>query len=922
MVTAPNQARTNRSIVLAMFFLSGACALIYQVLWVRLIILQVGATSVAVALVLATFMAGLGLGSAIAARIAHKVGSPLRFYAGLEIGIGLAALAMPAAIGAIGTLSASLLSPDLHHSAVLGIEGLLCFGLLLIPTTCMGATLPVLSRWIARDAATRGRDLGALYAINTIGAFAGTVFTGFWAIEALGISTTNLAAAIANFAAAGLALALGSREGALPPAPSGGASDRTWSVRSVLLMGAAAGFLGLAHEVIWTRIVGMVLITTTYAYTTILATVIGGIGLGSWLGARAADRAEDPRRLFGLLQMGIGLGALLVFPLLMLVLHLAPDLLQAGVLGFQRNQLLSVGVCAAVMAVPSLLMGATFPALARAVTAGSEDVGGRVGRLYIWNTLAGVLGSIAAGFLLLPFVGALGAVQILAGGNLVLGIWVAGPRRGQRPSMAWGLLLGAAALVAVGTAGRVDLEDLYQARLPEGSEILHLKEGITSTVMVADHSDPPVRRIWIQSTWVAGTGGTHRMLGHLSMLHSTGLDHAVGIAFGTGQSFASARLHGLERLDCVDLDKGMVEAGSHWFADHNDRLLEQDGVHVFIDDGRSFLARSGPSFDAVLMEPLQPWAAGAVNLYTREFYELAAARLEPGGTITQWMPIDDIPPDLTRSVVATLASVFPETWVYLDNYDLWIVGRQGGPPVELSSWQQRLQQPRIAEDLIAIRYGDVPSILATMLVGPADLAAYVGDAPLLTDDHPFMEFVAPRTASGSWFAPNVEALLEACAAPLEGMVPPPGRSLPDSLSCCELGGLLARVNVAHDSGDLLAARDLARQAWTGAPRVGRAAGVYRNQTAFLANSLASAGELDAAIEVYRDHLQREQGFPGVALNMALLQARAGQPQAALETLESMGGELGPFGPQVAELTAALREQLPPETPGPPEDPED
>ncbi len=918
-------ATSSRNTLLAVFFVSGACALVYQVLWVRLLILQFGATSLAVALVLATFMAGLGLGSLIGSRVTHRLRSPIRAYALIEAAIGVAALAMPWAIRSVGGLQATLLPLDASYAAGLFLEGALCFGLLLVPTTCMGATLPILSRWIARDEATRGRDLGTLYSVNTLGAFLGTVFAGFVAIETLGIAATNAGAALANFIVAGLAVALARGQADVPPSAPPGKASTPPGLVAILVLGAAAGFLGLAHEVVWTRLVGLVLVTTTYAYTTILATVIGGIGVGSWLGAKAADRAEDPVRWFGQLQLGIGLAALGIFPLLLVVLRRVPWILDSAALPFAQGQLLTVGVCVGLMAVPAVLMGATFPALARAVTTGSEDVGRQVGRLYIWNTLAGVGGSLAAGFALLPTVGVLGSVQLLAGGNLVVGAWTARPRPGATQGRrAWAVLVLAAVLLAGGTAGRVTVEDLYLARLPAGSEILHLSEGVTSTVMVADHTVPPVRRIWIQSVWVAGTGGSHRMLGHLSMLHSPARSRAVGIAFGTGQSFASARLHDLEHLDCVDLNRDMVDAGSRWFAEHNDRLLEQDGVQIVINDGRSFLARGGSDYDAVLMEPLQPWSAGAVNLYTREFYELAAARLRPGGTLTQWMPIDDIPPEITRSVVGTLASVFPDTWVYLDNYDLWIVGSKDGGAIDVSAWRRRLEEPRIGAELSGIKYGDVESILGTLLVGPADVADYVGDAPLQTDDRPFMEFVAPRTMGGAWFTPNVEALLEACSSPLAGIQAPAADRLPSSLEDCELGSLLARVNVAHEEGDLVRSRDLAREAFKVAPAVQRAVGYYRDRSNFLAAKLEKAGDLEGAILVYRQHLDDDDGFLGIRLNLALLQARAGRIDEAIGSLEPVEHRTGPFAAQVALALREFRARVaatPPAVPVPQPGPE-
>jgi hypothetical protein len=617
----------------------------------------------------------------------------------------------------------------------------------------------------------------------------------------------------------------------------------------------------------------------------------------------------DPVLWFGQLQGVIAIGALALFPLLVGILRFAPGLLDTHQRDFGSGQVFAVVVCVLVMAVPATAMGAAFPALARAITMGGQDVGRQVGRLYVANTFAGVVGSLLAGFVLLPTIGVLASVQLLAMGNLAMLLWLLRPGASQATgtrragigvaAIAFGLL--------VSTAGRVDLHDLYTERLPPGSQILYLSEGATSTVMVADHSQPPVRRIWIQSVWVAGTGGGHHMLGHLSMLHSQGLERGVGIAFGTGQSFASARLHGLQRLDCVDLNEDMIRAGGHWFADYNDRITEQPGVEVYIQDGRSMLARSKADYDALLMEPLQPWYAGAVNLYTQEFYELAEARLRPGGTLTQWMPIDDIPPDMTRSVVATLAAVFPDTRVYLDNFDLWIVGTKGEADQPVPRWEQRVASPAVKVDLLSIGYGDVESILATLMVGPKDLDAYIDGARLLTDDQPFMEFESPRTANGAHYAANVEALVQACIQPLTGFVDAKGApaQFPAALANCSVARTLAAGLVAGDQRHWEEALQHAKDALS-MLSIERTRAAIPYAASFRARQLVAQGDAEGHEAIWQEVTQLVPEFGGGWLNLGLAEARRGAFEEARVHLERAAGF-----PDLANQAARALAMLPP-----------
>jgi spermidine synthase len=773
----------------------------------------------------------------------------------------------------------------------------------------------VLSTWISIEERTRGKDLGTLYAVNTLGAVVGTVFTGFFAIEHLGIPVTNFLAVVTNLAAAGLALWLSRIETVVTKPTSAllePVGQGPQALSRLLLLASAAGFLGLAHEVVWTRLIGMVVWTTTYAYSTILATVIAGIGLGSLLAAPGTDRSPDPVRRFGYIQLGIGVSALAIFPILLALVRLAPGLLGAPGESFLQGQVLSVGLCVAVTALPCVLMGATWPALARAVVSGNSGVGRQVGRLYLANTLGAVLGSFLAGFLLLPYLGSLTAVTLLACCNVILGALAALPssKDSRSERLRYGLLVGGSMLLVAASAGSVELRDLYEAQLPEGSTILDVQEGVTSTVMVADHGgDLPARRLWIQSAWVAGSGGGHVMIGHLAALHAPGRERGLGIAFGTGQSFSAALRHEFDRLDCVDLNQQVIDVGARWFAEHNDRLLEQDGVVTYVQDGRSFLSRTDARYDMVLMEPLQPWSAGAVNLYTREFYELVTSRLKPGGVITQWMPIDDVPPEITRSVVATLSAVFSQVWVYLDYGDLVLVARNPGPPVQLDDWSDRIHSPSIARDLAAIDYSDTESVLSTLLLGPADVPTYVDGAALLTDSRPFMEFAAPRTMYGSWFDDNVQAMAAHCRQPMDGFVAESLRPLPDSLSSGELARTFASYLIAANASQWEEALPHARRAFELAPGISRTTGHYRTTSFLVASQHEERGELQAAAQVYREHLELDREFLGVWLNLALLEVKLSKPEEALRLLEQVEGQTGEYADQISLALTELRKQV-------------
>ncbi|MEM7449639.1 MAG: fused MFS/spermidine synthase [Myxococcota bacterium] len=860
------------SLLLGAFFLSGFAALVYQVVWVRQLRSVLGATDFALAVVVGTFMAGLALGSAISGRRSDRLRHPVRVYAVLEVLILTSALFLIDPWIRIGARVHEILGSDAGPELRLGASALISALALLPTTTLMGATLPVLSRHVARTPARLGRDLGGLYAWNTLGAFCGVTFTGFWALETLGLKQSTFIAAGANLIAALLALLAGDKA-ETQGVKQTKAFQAQASQKMLLLWSFAAGTLGIAHEVVWNRLLGIVVIGTVYAYSTLLATIIAGIGIGSLLGAHLVDRYKEPEQIFGLIQLGIGISALMVVPILSFGVG-QTDLLSAHTHSFESGQSMLILGCVSAIALPSILMGATYPALARATVQRSsgQSVGASVGQLYAYNTTGAVVGSLLAGFILIPILGAMWSLELLATANLVLGLTALWQRTAKRLLVLISAL--GAALLFTSKAG-VSVRDIYQARLPEGSTIVHLEEGRTATVMVADHSLPKVRRLWVQSVWVAGTGGSHRMLGHLPLLHVEKPRAAVGIGFGTGQSFATALMHGLRQLDSVDLNPSVLAAGTRFFGAFNGGILEKPETQIHIDDGRSFLARSRDAYDAVVMEPLQPWTVGTTSLYTREFYDLARKALKDRGAIAQWLPVSDIPTWVTRSVLATFAEVFPRTHVYLDGFDLVFVGTSDEAPLSLGRLEAGLDRPGIRGDLEALRFGDALSIASAIVLGPSDVQRFTGNASLLTDDRPFLEFVAPRTMHQDYFAQTLSAIRTACRQPMSAFE----RPVPDSISNCAVSSLLVAGIIALHEADLSASYAAYRKAHLLLPHAQRPKALWRD-------SLIRMARHDPAAETrYREHLRADPDFGPAWLNLGVVLAQQGNLESAKQAFQ-------------------------------------
>ncbi|MFN8557789.1 MAG: fused MFS/spermidine synthase [Dehalococcoidia bacterium] len=521
--------------VAAVFILSGASGLVYQVVWVRMLSLVFGVTAYAISTVLSSFFAGLALGSFLSGRFADRLRSPLRAYAAIEALVAVTALLTPAAfalaqrayLGAANGVGQDSLA------ALTAVRAVLAFAVLLVPTTLMGATLPLIVRATLARSESFGRNLSLLYAANTFGAMAGTFLAGFELIGRYGLRMTLLIAAGANVTAAIAALALttaprpadrlGRRRRATTPAP--GEDDPPWGVRparTALVVFGLSGAVSIAYEVVWARVLAMFFDASTYGFTAMLTMVLLGIGVGSWVVAPVITRRWPWPLVFAGIEAVVGALGLLALPLLTHVIPLGARLglyEDPGPLGQFSVRFMAFAAFVIVFP-PMLLLGASFPVAARVVGTGG-GVGRRVGGVYAVNVFGGIVGSLICGFVLLPALGVRATLLALACANLLLAlalVWsVAGA--GARTALT-GLGLVAVAVAGIVSAPNV-LADIFRDRFA-GQTVLWVDEGLENTVTVADNDLTGERKLYINgqpqaTTWEV-IANYHRLMGHLPML--------------------------------------------------------------------------------------------------------------------------------------------------------------------------------------------------------------------------------------------------------------------------------------------------------------------------------------------------------------------------------------------------------------------
>jgi spermidine synthase len=724
----------DRSSVLAIYFLSGASGLVYEVVWTRHLQLTFGITVFATTAVLASYMAGLGLGSWLVGRRIDRARDPLRVYATLEIGIGIYALAVSTIFRALTPAYVEVANALADRFLLFNIARAgLAFLVLLVPTTFMGGTVPAMGRYLVTHRESVGRDTGILYAINTFGAVIGCMMTGFVLLPELGMTRTVLCAAAVNIGI-GVVLLLTRRGGdsrLAPPAPA--ADTRVRPPATVRL----------ASEVVWTRVLVIHLFNTTYAFSIMLAMYLAGITLGDAALLRRYDRIERPLLWLGTVQVLIGV-AIVVAAWAYLPLRWIGS-------ASTGNWVLSVITMTAragfVLLPAAFLFGTTFPLVARVMLVDLGRAGRHLAAAYTANTFGAVLGAVVGGFVLIPRLGLRGTLVALSALNVAAGMscWWMATRGAQRRG-----LLGLAAVVLVLPAVLVPRTIFFDALQGTQAKLIHYREGATDTTGVWEYPDGS--RIVTYGD-LRGTAGTqtdplNRVQGHLAHLLHPAPRRSLQICFGVGNTLSAAALHPeVEQLDCVELSPHVRETAAFFWTNQN--VLADPKVRLIIDDGRNYLLRTRERYDVITLEPPDIFTAGVVNLYTEEFYRLAAGALTDDGILCQWLPIGEMEDVEMRMLVRAFQEVFPETSMWREGPSpappLLLVGSKRPLHVDPAALATRMQNPAIAADLARIGMGTPEALAAFYLGGPEETRRWVGDAPSVTDDRTVVDFTNPRS---------------------------------------------------------------------------------------------------------------------------------------------------------------------------------
>jgi len=788
--------RGDRAALLVIFFLSGSSALVHQVVWSRSLALVFGSTTYAVSTVLAAFMGGLAAGSLWMGRRGDRVVNPLRFYAMLELAIAVMAVAVLFALPALGPVYR--LANEAAGGSIVALSALrflLACAALLPPTIMMGATLPILSAHVERSRAAEGGVAGrltsALYAANTVGAVGGAALAGFALLPSLGMRASAIVAALANLAAAAGALRLSRRPGATLGAGAGrplaGASAPDSGRRSLMpVMAVALGISGagaLIFEVGWTRVLSLVLGSSTQAFSIMLTTFLAGLAAGSAWATRRLGRFSNPMMAFAVAEIGAGLSAFLglylfaELPWAFLVLFGATG--ESAPALFQMGRFFLAGL---VMLVPTLFMGATFPLAVRALMLDGAQASRSVGFLYAVNTAGAIAGALAAGFLLIPVIGLqpaliAGCLVTLLAGALALAF-----NPGARPVLRYGMagvllaclpaLPGAAPewnsmLMSTGVfqyaaryraqfASRRQFME-YHASHPQ----LFYKDGPTTAVAVekrAERIDGQINIVLSINGKVdassVGDMATQIMVGQLPLLvspHKTPSVMVIGM--GSGVTAGSALSHPISKLSLIEIEPAIIEA-SRWFDGVNNRPLEDPRTVLRINDARNDLMISRETYDVIISEPSNPWLSGPARLFTREFFELAASRLNEGGVLSQWVQLYGMDGDSVRAVLRTFASVFPHRLVFKGAPgDIMVLGSMSPLALNPREITARLSRPEVSRDLARVAVGSLEDLLARFRLSDTGVEEFVArgatgagalDGPLNTDDNAMVEFAATR----------------------------------------------------------------------------------------------------------------------------------------------------------------------------------
>ncbi|MGE5177018.1 MAG: fused MFS/spermidine synthase [Hyphomicrobiales bacterium] len=780
---------THRGLLYGCFFASGIAGLALEIVWSKYLSYLLGNSIYGVSTVVAAFLGGLGLGAAWGGRLAPRVRNPLVFYARLEIVVGALGLLSPLGYQVAGPLFAWL------HEALGGggplfltVRFAVLFAALLAPTTAMGATLPLLVEHADRIDASEGRRLGSaapvarLYAINTAGAVLGVLAAGFFLIPVAGLWKTAALAAAIDFSVAGAIAA--ARPRAFPAPEGAPAAEPATSARAtppsalfdrlILPLFAVSGLTAILYQVAWTRILAVPFGGMVYAFSAILALYLLGLAVGAAGAVRALKRSASPAGLFGILQVGLAATVALGTHFFAQIPHRQEAAIAASNGNMLRLLWGETLITALVVLPPTLFLGALFPAAVAIHRRRRGETGAATGSVYAANTLGSIAGSLFTAFVFIPTFGALKTILGGAATNLAIGFLALAAGSGAtrwRRAVAGASVAGGLAFALFWTPGwNAERMSFGLIRLlrshwyggvsltnriinvigtsPQYERLLYYKEGNVANVTVVETQGQRALLINGKTDATTGRGADMRtqvLVGQLPLLAQPATRDVCIIGYGSGVTTHSVLTHPIRKALTVELEAAVIGAAP-LFRDDAQDPLDDPRSRLVIEDAQTLLRADRRKYDVIISEPSNLWIAGSGDLFTREFYRVAASRLNPGGIFCQWVQCYQISPEATNTVFRTLTTRFRHGQVFFVDSaaDMIIIASPDGEvPIDAAVWRRTMSDSSVAADFARVGIGSLADLLRYYRGRLDHLAERAGTGPINTNDNGWLEHRAP-----------------------------------------------------------------------------------------------------------------------------------------------------------------------------------
>jgi spermidine synthase len=762
---------------------SGCAALIYEIVWYQLLQLVIGSSAVSLGLLLAAWMGGLCLGSALLPRLVSVRENPLRVYALLELGIGAFGIVALFGVPLVGRLYAATAVSGLPGMVLRGVVAAAC---LLPPTVLMGGSYPAIARWVktgqGQSSGSSSGTLGLLYSANIAGAVFGCGLAGFYLLRVHDMAVATYAAAALNVAVALLGFALASRAPhSVTEFETRTEAQRAPGVMLVYVAIAFSGMTALGAEVVWTRLLSLLLGPTVYTFSIILAVFLLGLCGGSSAGSYIAKRVRDPRLALAACQILLALAIAWTAWTLAYVLPYWPVDPQLSISPW-FNFDLDIARCIRAILPATLLWGASFPLALSGAAADGEDPALLSGEVYAANTAGSIVGALAFSLLLIPVMGTQGSQQLL--------IWLAAAGAAiaaasllktstvfnratvlNRATMKFVAAIAGAGVLAWALASTVSsipwqaiaygrrIAPILSRIAAAGGQTTHplfVGEGISSSVVIAQNGD--LRFFYVSGKSEASSElidmRLQRMMGHLpALVHPSNptFRSVLVVGFGAGVTAGSfVPYPDVGSIVICELESLIPPASDEFFGKENYHVLHDDRTRVVYDDARHYILTTPDKFDVITTDPIHPWVKGTSTLYSKEYYELVRSHLNPGGVAAQWLPIYESDSETVRSELATFLSVFPNATVwsnYLngDGYDLVLLGSNDLSPINVDELQRRLNQPRygaVSASLADAAFHSAVDLMSTWVGRVSDLAPMLANAQINDDMNMRLQYLA------------------------------------------------------------------------------------------------------------------------------------------------------------------------------------